>query len=45
LRVAMNRLLEDYRELLRAEVARTVETEGEVDDEIGYLMSVFQRRS
>lgn len=44
LRVAMKRLLDDYRDQLRAEVAQTVETEEEVEEELAYLMSVFQRK-
>ncbi len=45
LRVAMTRLLEDYRIVLRQEVAQTVEREEDVEDEIAHLMSVFQHRS
>jgi RNA polymerase sigma-70 factor (ECF subfamily) len=44
LRVAMKRLLEDYRDTLRSEVAQTVDSSEEVDDELAYLMSVFQRK-
>lgn len=45
LRVAMKRLLDDYRDVLRSEVAQTVENPDEVDDELAFLMGVFQRRS
>lgn len=45
LRVAMTRLLDDYRIVLRQEVAQTVEREEDVEDEIAHLMSVFQNRS
>lgn len=45
LRVAMKRLLNDYRDMLRMEVSQTVADAAEVDDELAYLLSVFQRRS
>jgi RNA polymerase sigma-70 factor (ECF subfamily) len=41
LRVAVHRLRQRYRELLRAEIARTVATEGEVDEEIRHLFGVL----
>jgi RNA polymerase sigma factor (sigma-70 family) len=43
LRVAVHRLRQRYRELLRAEIARTVATEGEVDEEIRHLFGVLSR--
>lgn len=42
-RTAVSRLRNEYRELLRAEVGRTVETAAEVDDEIRYLFQICQR--
>jgi RNA polymerase sigma-70 factor (ECF subfamily) len=41
LRVAVHRLRQRYRELLRAEIARTVATEAEVDEEIRHLFGVL----
>jgi RNA polymerase sigma-70 factor (ECF subfamily) len=41
LRVALNRLLKDFRALLEAEVLQTVEREEDVDAEIEYLLRVF----
>jgi RNA polymerase sigma-70 factor (ECF subfamily) len=43
LRVAVHRLRQRYRELLRAEIARTVATEAEVDEEIRHLFGVLSR--
>ena len=43
LRVALSRLLDSFRDLLREEVAQTVEDLAEVEDEIVYLMTVFER--
>jgi RNA polymerase sigma-70 factor (ECF subfamily) len=43
LRVAVHRLRQRYRELLRAEIARTVTTEAEVDEEIRHLFGVLSR--
>jgi RNA polymerase sigma-70 factor (ECF subfamily) len=40
-RTAASRLAERYRELLRAEVARLCEHEGEVEDELGHLLSAL----
>jgi RNA polymerase sigma factor (sigma-70 family) len=40
-KVAAHRLRERYRELLRAEVARTVAEPNEVDDELRHLLSVI----
>lgn len=40
LRVAVHRLRTRYRELLRTEVARTVQDPGEVDEELHYLIRV-----
>ncbi|HEY5911395.1 MAG TPA: sigma-70 family RNA polymerase sigma factor [Verrucomicrobiae bacterium] len=39
-RVAMHRLRERYRQLLKAEVAQTVASPGEVDEEVRYLLRV-----
>jgi DNA-directed RNA polymerase specialized sigma24 family protein len=44
LRVAMSRLLKDYREILRAEVRQTVSRNEDVDGELRHLMSLFTRR-
>ena len=41
-RVAATRLRKDFRDLLRAEVARTVDRPAEVEEEIRYLFNVFQ---
>lgn len=41
LRVAVFRLRRRYRELLRDAIAQTVEAEGEIDDEIRFLMNLF----
>jgi RNA polymerase sigma-70 factor (ECF subfamily) len=38
LRVAVHRLRQRYGELLRAEIGQTVESEGEVEEEVRYLM-------
>lgn len=38
-RVAAHRLRKRYRDLLRQEIAQTVESPGQVDDEIAYLLS------
>jgi RNA polymerase sigma factor (sigma-70 family) len=43
-RQAVHRLRRDYRQLLLAEVGRTVESPSEVEDEVRYLFSVFQTR-
>jgi RNA polymerase sigma-70 factor (ECF subfamily) len=40
-KVAVHRLRGRYRELLRAEVAKTVATPGEVDEELRHLMAVL----
>ncbi len=40
-RVAVHRLRQRYRELLRAEIAQTVSTEQEVDDELRYLFAAL----
>jgi RNA polymerase sigma-70 factor (ECF subfamily) len=42
-RVAATRLRNEFRALLRSEVARTVGSPAEIDDEIRYLFSVFRR--
>jgi RNA polymerase sigma-70 factor (ECF subfamily) len=41
-RVALSRLLRDYRDLLEDEVLQTVESTAEVDTEIGHLLQVFR---
>ena len=43
LRVAMTRLLDEYRTVLRAEVRQTVERDEDVEPELAHLLSVFQR--
>lgn len=43
-RTAMSRLLDEYREILHEEVAQTVANEDEIEDEIAYLIQVFQRQ-
>lgn len=40
-KVAVHRLRSRYRELLRAEVAKTVATPGEVDEELQHLITVL----
>jgi RNA polymerase sigma-70 factor (ECF subfamily) len=42
-RTATTRLRKDFRELLRAEVARTVSRPEEIDEEINYLISVLRQ--
>lgn len=42
-RVAMTRLLDEYRAVLRAEVRQTVERDEDVESEIAHLVSVFRR--
>jgi RNA polymerase sigma-70 factor (ECF subfamily) len=39
-KVAVYRLRQRYRELLRAQIARTVPNEGEIDQELRYLISI-----
>jgi RNA polymerase sigma-70 factor (ECF subfamily) len=41
MRVAVHRLRQRYRQLLRGEIARTVATEAEVDDEIRHLLEAL----
>jgi RNA polymerase sigma-70 factor (ECF subfamily) len=41
-RVAMHRLRETYRDLLRGEVSRTVATEAEVDEELRHLIAALR---
>lgn len=41
-KVAVHRLRVRYRELLRAEIAQTVESDDDVDDEIRHLMTALQ---
>ena len=40
-KVAVHRLRGRYRELLRAEIAKTVATPGEVDEELQHLIAVL----
>lgn len=42
LRVAMHRLRESFRELLRDEVARTVESPAEIDEELRHLVAALR---
>lgn len=42
LRVWVHRLRKRYREILREEVAQTVETEGEVEEELRFLLSALE---
>ena len=44
LKAAVHRLRQRYRELLRAEIAETVSTRTEIDDEMRYLVEVLRRR-
>ena len=43
LRTALTRLLDSFRDMLREEVAQTVEDKAEVEDEITHLMQAFER--
>jgi len=43
-KVAVHRLRQRYRELLRAAIAETVSTEAEVDEEMRYLVAVLRAR-
>jgi hypothetical protein len=43
LRTALTRLLDSFRDLLREEVAETVEDKAEIEDEITHLMKAFER--
>jgi RNA polymerase sigma-70 factor (ECF subfamily) len=43
IKVAIHRLRKRFRELIRAEVAQTVEDDGEVDAELKYLVEVLVR--
>lgn len=43
LRVAVHRLRRRYRDMLREEVAQTVASPGEIDDELRHLMAVVSR--
>lgn len=43
-KVAVHRLRQRYRELLRAAIAETVSTEADLDDEMRYLVEVLRRR-
>lgn len=42
-KMAVHRLRQRYRECLRAEIAQTVATEGEIEDELRHVMGVFAR--
>ena len=44
LRTALTRLLDSFRDLLREEVAQTVEDQAEIEDEITHLMQAFERK-
>lgn len=44
LRTALTRILDSFRDMLRAEVAETVEDKSEIDDEIAHLMQAFERQ-
>ena len=39
----MHRLRERFQEALRAEIARTVDTDEDVDDELAHLLAVLRR--
>ena len=41
IRMSLHRLRRKYRQVLRAEIAETVSTPEEIDDEIRFLMSVL----
>jgi RNA polymerase sigma factor (sigma-70 family) len=43
-KVAVHRLRQRYRQLLREEIANTVETPDEIEDELRYLFAVLARR-
>ena len=43
-RVAVHRLRQRYRELLRAAIAETVGTEADLEDEMRYLVEVLRKR-
>jgi RNA polymerase sigma-70 factor (ECF subfamily) len=45
LRKALERMLDDYRELLEEEVGQTVDEPAEVEEEINELQNVFRQRS
>ena len=42
LRVAVHRMRRRYRELLRAEIAETVSTPSDIDEEIRFLLSALR---
>ena len=42
LKVAVHRLRERYRELLREEVAQTLASPDDIDDELAHLMAIVQ---
>ncbi|MBX7211790.1 MAG: hypothetical protein K1X78_26025 [Verrucomicrobiaceae bacterium] len=44
LRVAMTRLLDEYRTVLRAEVRQTVERDEDVEAELAHLLAAFRRQ-
>jgi len=43
-KVAMHRLRQRYRMLMRAAIAETVSNEADLDDEMSYLIAVLRRR-
>jgi RNA polymerase sigma-70 factor (ECF subfamily) len=40
-KMAVHRLRQRYRDCLRAEIAQTVATAGEIEDELRHVMGVF----
>jgi len=42
-KVAAHRLKKRYREALKSEIGRTINEGDDLDEELGYLMSVFAR--
>ena len=43
-KVAVHRLRQRYRELLRAAIAETVSSEADLNEEMGYLVTVLRRQ-
>ena len=43
-KVAVHRLRQRYREVLRAAIAETVDNEADLDDEMRYLIAVLRRQ-
>ena len=44
IKVAIHRLRKRFREVIRAEIAQTIDESGEVDAELRYLVEVLARR-